>query len=88
MEFRYTLPEYNSSTGVRRDFEGDFRIAAVIDDSGIIVLKANRDGLISLAKQMIALAQPDVPYGSHFHYDAGTSLEDDSVDLIITKLIK
>ena len=34
-----------------------------------IIIKANNQGLMSLAKQMIYMAISDLPAGSHVHYD-------------------
>lgn len=47
------------------------------------VITANREGLLSLAKQLTALAgqQP----GSHLHYDQHNSLEEGSSELVIVK---
>ena len=51
---------------------------------GEFVISANREGLLSLAKQLTALAD-GVP-GDHIHYDEYNSLEDGSVDLIIERI--
>ncbi len=48
------------------------------------VLSCNREGLLSLADHLIALAEEDK--GSHIHYDKYNSLEDDSNELIIEKI--
>ena len=63
-----------------------------IDGSGIktaiekkeIVISANREGLLSLAKQLTALAD-GVP-GDHIHYDAYNSLEEGSAEMTIELL--
>ena len=63
-----------------------------IDGSGIktaienkeIVISANREGLLSLAKQLTTLAD-GVP-GDHIHYDAYNSLEEGSAEMIIELL--
>ncbi len=52
-------------------------------EEGAMLLSANREGLLSLAKQLKALA--DENSGSHIHYDAYNALEEGSVDLIIEK---
>jgi hypothetical protein len=52
---------------------------------GDVLLRANPAGLVSLAKQLLTLAQQGVPAGSHIHYDAGEELEDDSVPLILER---
>ena len=52
-------------------------------EGGAAVLSANREGLLSLAGQLAALA--DEAPGSHIHYDEYDSLEDGSAELIIEK---
>ena len=47
------------------------------------VIRANREGLLSLANQLRALAGE--PSGSHLHYDRYNSLEEGSCDLIVEK---
>lgn len=51
---------------------------------GTALLSANREGLLSLAKQLTALAS--AAPGSHLHYDAYNSLEEGSSELIIEKI--
>ncbi|MBO7700622.1 MAG: hypothetical protein IIZ17_00830 [Eubacteriaceae bacterium] len=46
-----------------------------------VVITANREGLISLAKHLVDLAEASP--GSHIHYDEFNSLEEGSVQLII-----
>lgn len=60
-----------------------FEIRTDIDD-GTIIIRANREGLLSLANQLITLAE-EKP-GSHIHYDENNSLEEGSAELIIEKL--
>ena len=48
-------------------------------ENGTAVVSANREGLLSLADQLAALAR-ETP-GSHIHYDVGNSLEDGSAGL-------
>ena len=55
----------------------------VITYNGEIVISANKEGMLSLAKQLMTLAD-GVP-GDHIHYDENNSLEDGSADLIIEK---
>ncbi len=49
-----------------------------------VVISANKEGLLSLAKQLSQLAQQD--QGSHIHYDKYNSLEEGSIDLIVEKV--
>ena len=55
----------------------------VITYNGEIVISANKEWMLSLAKQLMTLAD-GVP-GDHIHYDENNSLEDGSADLIIEK---
>ena len=51
---------------------------------GKIVISANREGLLSLAKQLAALSE-GVP-GDHIHYDEHNSLEEGSAEMIIERV--
>ena len=48
-----------------------------------VVISANREGLVSLARHLQALA--DEPLRAHFHLDQYNSLEDGSCELIFEK---
>lgn len=86
MEFRYTPPEYSHETGLIGEFEGDdYRIEVTVEHDTVMI-HANREGLISLAKHLLALAQPGVPTFAHFHLDPEFVLEPGSVPLILGKL--
>lgn len=61
------------------DFEIRFRI-----DGSTAVISANRNGLLSLAEQLVTLAGEEP--GSHIHYDGYNSFEDGSDELIIEKI--
>ena len=60
-----------------------FEIRAVAEH-GEIVISANREGLLSLARQLTALA--DARPGDHIHYDVANSLEAGSAEMIIEKV--
>ena len=49
-----------------------------------IVISANKEGLLSLAKQLTELAE-GVP-GDHIHYDVHNSLEEGSAEMIIERI--
>ena len=49
-----------------------------------VIVSANREGLVSLARHLQTLA--DEPNQSHFHLDEHNSLEDGSCELIIEKV--
>ena len=52
--------------------------------NGSVVISANREGLLSLAKQLTGLA--DGMPGDHIHYDEYNSLEDGSAEMIIERI--
>ena len=60
-----------------------FSVRAAVDHSRAVI-SANREGMLSLAKQLTALAE-GMP-GDHIHYDAGNSLEEGSAELIIERI--
>ena len=59
-----------------------FEITVTVED-GAATIAANREGLLSLANHLTALAEAAL--GDHFHLDAYNSLEDGSAELIIEK---
>lgn len=83
MEIKLTIPEY-SDQGLKYEWESGFEIKAEINE-GVIIISANKAGLISLAKHMLVLAQDAVPVGHHMHFDEYNSLEESSAQLIIDK---
>lgn len=60
-----------------------FKIKAVAEN-GEIVISANREGMLSLAKQLTALADGNL--GDHIHYDEYNSLEKGSTEVIIERI--
>ncbi|MBR4461690.1 MAG: hypothetical protein IKS51_03820 [Erysipelotrichaceae bacterium] len=56
----------------------EIRVSA---DHGQVLISANKEGLLSLAKQLVVLAQ-QAP-GTHIHYDEYNSLEEDSAELTV-----
>ena len=63
-------------------WEQDSRIV-VRTEGGAVVVSANREGLLSLAHHLAALAE-ETP-GSHIHYDGMNALEDGSTELIVER---
>ena len=60
-----------------------FEIRVTVDN-GAAVISANKEGLLSLARQLESLA--DGQPGDHIHYDEHTSLEEGSAELIIERI--
>lgn len=66
------------------EWEDGYEIRVTID-KGTALISANREGLLSLARQLTAMAQE--PVGSHIHYDQSNSLEEGSAELIIERIL-
>lgn len=60
-----------------------FTIKVSVEDDEVTI-SANREGLLSLAKQLSDMAEMDM--GTHVHYDEYNSLEKGSAQLIIEKV--
>ena len=60
-----------------------FEIQVKIQD-GTAVISANKEGLLSLAKQFTALAEGI--QGDHIHYDEHNSLEDGSSEMVVERI--
>ena len=78
------IPEYSVESGLQTEWELGFDIETKTND-GTISIIANKAGLISLAKQLLTLAQENVPVGRHLHFDEYNSLEEGSIELVIQK---
>lgn len=68
---------------MRIEWTDGFEIRVRVDRDSVVV-SANREGLLSLAKQLTALAE--AAPGSHIHYDEYNSLEDGSTELIVERI--
>lgn len=61
-----------------------FTVKVSVYDGKNVVISANQEGLLSLAKQLMIMAAEEV--GSHIHYDVYNSLEEGSSELVIEKI--
>ena len=67
MKINLELPDYDGrAADVLWEGDATVRVEAMGPE---VVLSADRAGLISLAKQMLYLADESLPAGSHVHYD-------------------
>lgn len=66
------------------NWEDGFTIKVRVDDGKTVVISANREGLLSLARQLSDMANEET--GCHIHYDKYNSLEDGSSEMIIEKI--
>ena len=81
-EIKINIPEYDDAIELVWDNNFKIKTSKPYDT---ITIEANRNGLLSLARHLLLLAQEEVPSGSHFHLDEFNSLEDSSIELIISK---
>ena len=61
-----------------------FKISVSVQDNKEVTISANKEGLLSLARQLKALAEG--AQGDHIHYDEYNSLEAGSSGMIIEKV--
>lgn len=81
-EIRISIPEYD---GCFEFVWEDNYIIRTSAPHNTLTIQANREGLISLARHILLLAEKDVPDGAHFHLDEFNALEEGSSELIISK---
>lgn len=79
------INDYSKEDGIHLLWEPGFEIGCT-ESSGIVLIKANTEGLKSLANHCLTLAQEAAPKHVHIHLDAFNSLEDGSIELIIEKV--
>ena len=65
------------------DWVDGFEIKVDVCGDGSILISANREGLLSLAGHLTALANEES--GAHFHLDEHNSLEEGSAELIVVR---
>lgn len=80
MEYTLDVPDYDPSRGVRTQWEHGAEIAVAFDGRGVVI-SANAEGLMTLARTMLAVASAHV--GSHMHLDDIGGLQEGSAELII-----
>jgi len=84
MQIILNIPPYSPEKGIEVQWESGFEITVRNNENGVYLI-ANKEGLVSLAIQLLTLAQSEIPSGRHIHYDEYNSLEDGSCNLIIEK---
>lgn len=77
------VPEYDKKS-FKFVWEDDSSIKCTVTNDAVLI-EANRDGLVSLARHILELAQDSAPDGTHFHLDEFNSLEAGSSEMIIVK---
>lgn len=80
------IPEYNPEDGIVVTFDAFYSIKVEITDDFDVLVSANKNGLLLLAKYLLTLAQDSVPtISGHFHLTEHDDLEKESSDLIVQK---
>ena len=83
MKVALDIPEYD---GNALDVIWNDNARYTLDvDYDSVILSANREGLISLAKQMIYFAYNELPEGSHIHFDSFFTKTDQTFHLVVEK---
>ena len=77
------LSEVNRRMDITMSWVEGFAISARLD-GGVMTVSANREGMLSLANQLKALA--DAAPGSHLHLDEYNALEEGSMALVIERI--
>jgi hypothetical protein len=66
------------------EWEDGFTIKVKVEEN-TVVISANKEGLLSLARHLTDLA--DAEAGNHIHYDEYNSLEEESSEMIIERIV-
>jgi hypothetical protein len=85
MKVEIEVPEYSQQDGMRFEWEDGFVLGSQITRD-VVVIKANHEGLVSLARHLLMLADISVPQDYHFHLDDSNSLSAGSCELIFEKI--
>jgi hypothetical protein len=77
------VPDYHPGAGLRFSWDDDFEIAMSVSSTEVSI-KANRAGLVTLARHLLTLAQDGVHEGAHLYMTADQEI-DANVDLILER---
>ena len=80
---KYTIEVSDYDNCIELEYDSDAIIESNHSEYGETVICANRNGLITLAKALLTLAQENVPSGAHIHLDEFNFLEEDSSELVL-----
>jgi hypothetical protein len=84
MQITLELPDIPDHGGFVYEWEDGFTIRTEIAN-GAIILSANKEGLISLARHLLSLSRDEFSNDYQLHLDSYNSLEEGSVELILQK---
>lgn len=87
MKTTIEFPDFIPEKGIHYKWIGDSYINISLEDEDTVVIKANKDGLLSLANHLLNLSQDSVPKYYHMHFDdINGGVEDGSLGIIIEKI--
>lgn len=78
------VPEYHPVRGLRLLWDEGFDIEVRVDVSEVVIT-ANREGLLSLARHLLTLAQEEVRAGAHLHLGGGQEITSD-LELVLERM--
>ncbi len=85
MQITIDVPDYDPRRGLQLVWD-DNHVIDVRTAPSSITIKANKPGLVTLARILLTLAQDEHFVGSHVHLDAYGGLEPGSTELLIEKI--
>ncbi len=85
MEIKVDVSTYDVNTGIADQWVDGYQIDVKVENGEVVIL-GNSAGLKSLALQLLALSQENVPVGYHLHFSQAYGLEDGSNDLLLGKM--
>ena len=81
-DYEKNFKSENAGDSMDIEWVDGFEIRVKVDH-GSVVITANREGMLSLAKQLTAVAK--AAPGQHIHFDEFNSLEEGSAEMIIVR---
>ena len=81
-DYERNFKSENAGDSMDIEWVDGFEIRVKVDHDSVVIA-ANREGMLSLAKQLTALAE--AAPGQHIHYDNYNSLEEGSAEMIIVR---
>ena len=84
MKVTLDIPDYDENS-IDVIWETGSKYTINIADNNVVI-SANKNALVSIAKQMIYMAYSNLPKGSHIHYDSFfTKMNEEEYELVIEK---
>ncbi|TCL53498.1 hypothetical protein EDC14_10832 [Hydrogenispora ethanolica] len=85
MKIVIEIAQYSPNNGIAIEWlDGSIVESKIVGNT--MLLKANKEGLTSLAQSLLTLAQEGVEPGNHIHFDEFNLLQDGSSELVIERI--